>query len=174
MEWHVIDESLRRKSTLHFRLSAGPGDSLALSAFRNRSNLVLLFLDDVNCVGCLEALRAIAANQQAYQELEAEIVAIFRSSPEDSARLKSEQHYPFPVLADPEGAVRREYAGMLPSGDEPGIGVFVLDRFGGPYAGIVTGEDGLADLQEGILGWLGFIEIQCPECGIPEWPSGPY
>jgi peroxiredoxin len=73
----------------------------------------------------------------------------------------------FPTLVD-EGALIH---GMVGGGDaeaKPAPAVFVTDRFREIYAAWHGSE--LPRAQE-VLDWLIFINIQCPECGWPEWPA---
>jgi hypothetical protein len=74
------------------------------------------------------------------------------------------------VLADPENKVRRSYLELMPDGSQEGNVVFVIDRYGAPYAALAGAEAGDPAVHEEILEWLAFIGIQCPECGIAEWP----
>jgi len=71
--------------------------------------------------------------------------------------------YPFPLLADPEGTTRRAYAALLPGEPDEGAMVFVLDRYGAPYAALICPEPDDPALPREVLEWLGFIELQCPE-----------
>lgn len=48
--------------------------------------------------------------------------------------------------------------------------VLIADRFGIVFAEIEGRDAILASAQDGtILSWLDFIELQCGECGNPEW-----
>lgn len=73
------------------------------------------------------------------------------------------------MLADPENKVRCRYLELMPGGSQENV-VFVIDRYGAPYAALAGAEAGDPAVHEEILEWLGFIGIQCPECGIAEWP----
>jgi hypothetical protein len=55
-------------------------------------------------------------------------------------------------------------------GSEANNVVFIIDRYGAPYTALVGAEPGDPALHREILEWIGFIEMQCPECGIAEWP----
>jgi hypothetical protein len=41
--------------------------------------------------------------------------------------------------------------------------LFVLDRYGAPYAALTGPELDDPGLQQEVLEWLAFIEVQCPE-----------
>ncbi len=170
MEWHVFDEASRRRSFLDFRLPLGSRRDVPLSVFRGRQNLVLFFLHGTDCPICRAALRVFARTNGVFAEQEAALMPIFASSPEAVGAIQLAESLPFPLLADPDGKVRRAYTTLLPGGDRKGVGVFVLDRFGGLYAGSITDEPDPYVLDPEIESWLAYIEIQCPECGVSEWP----
>ncbi len=48
--------------------------------------------------------------------------------------------------------------------------ILVADRHGEIYAQYHTQAHRLPKVDE-ILQWLAFINSQCPECGVPEWPE---
>jgi hypothetical protein len=50
--------------------------------------------------------------------------------------------------------------------------VVVTDRYGEVWAARPGGEAHRLPGGQDITEWLEFIEIQCPECGAPEWPPG--
>jgi hypothetical protein len=41
--------------------------------------------------------------------------------------------------------------------------VFVIDRYGAPYAAVVGADPADPGLHAELLEWLSFIELQCPE-----------
>jgi hypothetical protein len=93
------------------------------------------------------------------------------SGPDAESVLEGAGDIPFPVLADPEGTVLQAYAALLPVPPEEKPVVFVIDRYGGPYAALGPSELDDPALRREIRRWLTFVEIQCPECGAPEWPE---
>src|SRR5262245_39978744 len=48
-------------------------------------------------------------------------------------------------------------------------GICIADRYGEVYFSDFCGTAGSS--ADDVLEWLRFIEIQCPECGVSEWPS---
>lgn len=67
------------------------------------------------------------------------------------------------LLADPEGETRGAYTALLPDGTAGDALLFVLDRYGAPYAALSCPEAGELAIQQEVLEWLAFIEVQCPE-----------
>ncbi len=120
---------------------------------------MLVFTHGVDCPACRAALGDFAAHRAEYGAQEAKIVPIMPNSLSDL----EEMIYPFAVLADPRGIVRQKYADLLGVDPEKHVTVFVLDRYGAPYAGSALPEADDPALHAEILKWLDFIELQCPE-----------
>ncbi len=170
MRWFRFSHIQRDRPTPPFRLPSSQGEPVSPADYLGRSNLVLLFLPGLDSPGCRRALEHFAAHRQEYEEQATQILAIF-SGPGAESVLKEGRDFPFPLLADPEGDVRQAYAALLPEpvGAEPMV--FVLDRYRGPLAALVSPELENPAIHREILQWLMFVEIQCPECGAPEWPE---
>jgi hypothetical protein len=77
---------------------------------------------------------------------------------------------PFPLLVDGEGVAGRTLRTVLGLEDERAF-VLTADRFGRLYSRL----DVHAHPPEWVVGealsWLDFIQMQCPECGVPEHPG---
>ncbi len=170
MEWFSFSPIQRDRPAPAFRLPSSLGRPVALSDYRERGNLVLIFLPGLDA-GSRAALQNFAADMQEYEHWAARVLVII-SGPGAESALEEAMAYPFPVLADPEGTVRKAYTALRPdlALEEPMV--FVLDRYGGPYAALAPSDLNDPALRQEILRWLTFIEIQCPECGAPEWPVG--
>ena len=148
-----------------FTLAEGDGSAGFVERYRGRLNLVIVFAGEIAeespIAKLLQQLRLRAA------ELTAELaqVLVIVTSPQMAAQHGS---IGFPTLLDEGGQIHR----ALGAGDAAGgLGpaVFVTDRFREIFAAYLPGQrSGLPAAQE-ILDWLVFINIQCPECGVPEW-----
>ncbi|MCX8068215.1 MAG: redoxin domain-containing protein [Anaerolineae bacterium] len=169
MEWFRFSHLRRDQPAPAFRLLSAQGMLVAPSDFHGRRNLVLLFLPDLNDPGCRAALENFAAHRREYEEQAAQVLVIL-TNPNVEAALERAQAFSFPILADPDGAVRQAYAALLPAPVEDEPLVFVLDRYRGPQVALAGHDLDDPDLHREILKWLTFFEIQCPECGAPEWP----
>ena len=163
----MIAPAARRRGELLPAFSRTTGDRSAgfVERYRGLRNLVIVFAADITeaspVSGLLQQLRLRAA------ELTAELaqVLVIVTSPQMAAQHGS---IGFPMLLDEGGQIHR----ALGAGDAAGrlgSAVFVTDRFREIFAAYLPGEgSGLPSAQE-ILDWLVFINIQCPECGVPEW-----
>lgn len=152
-----------------FELPEGGGRRIHVGDYRGRRNLVLFFVDSMDCRKCQEVLQLL---NTAFDEIiaeETQLLIIMPASADSAREFKESLGLRFPVLADSSGSVFRRY-GVVGESGELLLAVFISDRFGELYhVAIARGEHELPSAKE-ILGWLSFIEIQCPECGAPEWP----
>jgi len=169
-EWLDFSHIQRNQPAPSFRLNSSRGGTVALSDDRGRKNLVLVFLPGLDGPGCRAALQNFADRYREYQAGAAQVLVVV-SSPAAQRALEEGAAYPFPVLADLEGDVRRAYTALLPVpvGDDQPV-VFILDRYRAPYVAWTGPEPDDPALQDEFLDWLDFMEFQCPECGAPEWP----
>src|SRR5205814_8175599 len=70
-----------------------------------------------------------------------------------------------------DGAHTHPSVGATAAGERPAPAVFVTDRFREIFAAYLPGHGSALPGAKAILDWLVFINIQCPECGVPEWPT---
>lgn len=106
---------------------AGGGD-FSLEELRG-SPVVLVFYRGAYCGLCLRRLQALEEHKDAYDELDAKIVAATPDSPETAERTADELDLDFPIVS-----VTREVAerwGVWPAGENvPRPATFVLDQHG--------------------------------------------
>jgi peroxiredoxin len=150
-----------------FTLPGMDQSPVMLEGYRARANLVLIFaggaLGQPPVAGLLEELAARAQTLRA--EL-AQVVVVATSWP--AADLPCVQEA-FPVALDEDGRVHRR-AGATDAAGRPAPAVFVTDRFREIYGAYLPGHGSELPSAQAIIEWLVFINIQCPECGAPEWP----
>lgn len=109
-----------------FSLPDSKGHVRSLEHYRGRPTM-LVFFEGLGCVRCNEQLQAITAEFQSFADLGVHVVAV-GLDPVDVIRGPLEARpYPFPVLADPELDVFREY-GCYSA--HPLHGLFLLDAQG--------------------------------------------
>jgi len=153
-----------------FILPAVGGKQVSPRDFKQRSNLVIVYLDLDLCAGCVDYLQELADNYHVYRELETEIIAVI---PQPVVELRSRiaaLGLPFPVLSDEDGRVGRVY--LEDEVDGAVGGIFVTDRFGALRAKILArGEQDLPN-QQTVLDWLNLIEMECPECDTADSSLG--
>jgi peroxiredoxin len=166
LTWILFDEADHRRPAPYFRLPSAQGRPVALDDYRGRDNLVLFFGHSADCPNCGAALLGFASRLVAYNQQESVVLAIFHASA-DEIRDPEFLDLPFPLLADPGGMVRQKYAGLMAESlvDSEDVLVFILDRYGAPYAALVGGELGIGvdGFHHEALKWLEYIELQCPE-----------
>jgi hypothetical protein len=100
----------------------------------------------------------------AYRETEAIVLGIGPEAPAGNQQLAVTLDLPFPLLSDPAGEAAAKQ-GLHPPA------VVVTNRFGEIWAAWAGGDGHALPDGPAIQGWLDFIELQCPECGVAEWPG---
>lgn len=163
MEWFSFSHGQQHRPAPSFRLKSSRGEPVALADYRGRRNLVLLFLHRLDCPGCHAALQNLAKHRLEYQEHEAQVLVVVPTPMAELTVVETTEAHPFPLLADQEGVTRRAYAALLPGEPAEEAMLFVLDRYGAPYAALICPEPDDPALPREVLEWLAFIELQCPE-----------
>ncbi|HIC95105.1 TPA: hypothetical protein EYP12_00585 [Candidatus Bipolaricaulota bacterium] len=155
-----------------FRLPSTEGRLLGPWEFKHRRNLVLLFLREADSSQRL--LQALARRYLNLQALHAAVLVIVGGDEEGARDLhrRFRLELPFPFLLDPEDRVAPLCLGAEAS--RPAL--LLLDRYNALWARLEPEPQGEgepeAEVQE-IEDWLEFIELQCPECDVPDRsPSG--
>lgn len=150
-----------------FELMSSEGNSVRLSDFRGRCNLVVILTDERP-----EAEELLAGVRIHYEEIRnegAQVLAIMHASHEQTIKAKERLNLPFPVLLDNNRHVYRQLGAVGPE-DRDAAAVYVTDRFGEVFAAYRTIDRQISPTVADILQWLEFINAQCPECEAPEWP----
>ena len=148
-----------------FTLPDIDGSLVSLESYRGRSNLVVVFAADKIRERPVTTLLEELLVRTAELEFEVAQMLIVVTSPD-----KADHGGPrgFPVLLDDGGRIHRTVAATDTAG-RPAPAVFVTDRFREIFAAYLPESGpGLPGAKD-ILEWLVFINIQCPECGAPEW-----
>jgi len=141
-----------------FTLPAIDGSSVFLESYRGRSNLVFVFAGD--------KMEELAARREEFTLEAAQVLVAVTSRP---AAVAQRGRWTFPVLVD-DGAHIHRNLGASDAVGRPAPAVFVTDRFREIFAAYLPGHGSALPGAKEILDWLVFINIQCPECGVPEWP----
>ena len=149
-----------------FTLISALGPPVSLSDYRGRSNLVLVLAGGG---ADLDILTEVATNYAQLREEQAEVLAILQCDRELAARIARQMGLPFPLLVDGDGRVHRA-AGAHDGYGHPTAAIYVIDVFGEVFAVYREAEGQTMPSAQEILKWLSFINMQCPECGHPEWP----
>jgi peroxiredoxin len=150
-----------------FELASIAGSTIALSHYRGRANLVLFAVGHDESTMTL--MMRLADQYAQIKNEDATVLLIFQESPEAAARMAQELKLPYPVLVDEDGRVHREL-GAADTVGSPRSAIYITDRFGEVF-GAYRSRDGISlPSFEKIVHMLEFVNSQCPECGVPEWP----
>src|SRR5437773_5017642 len=151
-----------------FMLPAIDGSSVSLESYRGRTNLVVVFAGDKmdeSPVGML--LEELVARREEFTLEATQVLVAVTSQP---ATGPQPGRWAFTVLVD-DGAHIHRNVGATDAVGRPAPAVNVTDRFREIYAAYLSGQGSALPGAKEILEWLVFINIQCPECGVPEWPT---
>jgi peroxiredoxin len=151
-------------------LMSSGGRPIRTSDYRGQCPLVLVFIGSPTGEDISSVLDRFAEQYAAFREWTAEVLAVVLGTLREAIHGKSPESLPFPVLADVDGRVHRAFGAVTPEG-KPAAAIYITDRWGEIYvAGRTSAGQALPTPHE-ILGWLHFIAIQCPECGVADWPA---
>lgn len=154
------------RTILPFTLPDSDGQLVRSWSYRQRRNLVLFFHHGASCATCRALLHDLARSLEAFRDEEAVIFPIGPDLPAEAGVLARALSCAFPLLSDPAGTIAAQHGIEAPA-------VLVADRFGEIWAAWAGGAGHeLPDVPE-MIRWLEFIEVQCPECGVAEWPPQP-
>lgn len=163
----MTERAIARRGTIfpHFELLAADGSPAGLEVYRGRCNLVVVFAGEEPGTGATAPLlEELAARQE---ELISEMTQVLIVSHVAVASQIDPETFPF--LIDVDAQVHHR-VGAADNAGCPTPAVFVTDRFREIYATYVSSEGSALPGAEEIIDWLRFINIQCPECGVSEWP----
>jgi peroxiredoxin Q/BCP len=113
-----------------FELSSSTGQTVRLSDFRGKSEVVLFFYPKANSPACTMEACAFRDSYEAFREAGAEVIGI-SSDPADSHRRFADRfRLPFVLLSDGDGAVRARYGVPRTFGLVSGRVTYLIDRDG--------------------------------------------
>lgn len=150
-----------------FVLPAADGGRVELETYRGRRNLVVVCAGAGPLPGTLaRLLDELAKRGEEVASEAAQVITVVTTA--EAAR--NARRAGFPVVLD-EAARLHARVGASDDAGRPAPAVFVTDRFREIYATYVLTPGAPLPDARAVLGWLVFINIQCPECGAPEWPA---
>jgi thioredoxin-dependent peroxiredoxin len=113
-----------------FTLPKANGESLTLSDFRGRAEVVLFFYPKDNSPACTAEACSFRDRYEVFRDAGAEVIGISTDSADSHARFAARFRLPFVLLSDNEGEIRERYGISATFGLFPGRTTFVIDREG--------------------------------------------
>jgi hypothetical protein len=131
-----------------------------------RRELLLAICHPPGCEACDQLLDQLAERSLEPSGPDLAVLALFVEPP-DQARPGPER--PFPCLVDHEGATLKRLAHLAGTREkEPCL--IASNRFGVVLSAKKIHDGAPAiELVEDAVGWTDFVQMQCPECGVPTW-----
>jgi peroxiredoxin Q/BCP len=113
-----------------FELPSPTGETVRLSDYRGKSEVVLFFYPKDNSPACTVEACTFRDRYEAFREAGAEVIGI-SSDPADSHRRFAERfRLPFVLVSDADGALRARYGVPRTLGLFPGRVTYLIDRDG--------------------------------------------
>jgi peroxiredoxin Q/BCP len=113
-----------------FALASHAGDTVRLSDFRGKSEVVVFFYPKDESPGCTAEVCSFRDSFAAFRDAGAEVIGISSDSGESHGRFAGRHGLPFRLLSDPDGSVRAHYGVAKTFGLISGRATFVVDREG--------------------------------------------
>lgn len=113
-----------------FSLPADDGETLSLSSFRGRAEVVLFFYPRDNTPVCTAEACAFRDSYEAFRDAGAEVIGVSSDSAESHRQFAGSHRLPFRLLSDAGGVLRRRYGVPKTLGVFPGRTTYVIDRQG--------------------------------------------
>lgn len=150
----------------HVTLATPSGTPIALGQYSARRNLVVVLLG-AGSPGELVSrlLRQLAHARVALDEEESEVLVVCAGSAD---ALADEAMSSFTGLVDGDAMFHRR-VGAVDAAGRATPALYITDRYREIYHAARPGDAQWPVSAEEVLSWLVFMNIQCPECGAPEW-----
>jgi thioredoxin-dependent peroxiredoxin len=113
-----------------FELPSAIGETVRLSDFRGRSEVVLFFYPKDHSPACTVEACTFRDSHEAFREAGAEVIGISSDSSDSHRQFAERFRLPFVLLADTDGAVRARYGVPRTLGLLPGRVTYLIDRDG--------------------------------------------
>ena len=113
-----------------FALASASGETVRLSDFRGKAEVVLFFYPKDDTPGCTAEACSFRDSHEAFRDVGAVVIGI-SSDPGDSHRRFADRHrLPYLLLSDADGSARSRFGVPKTFGLIPGRVTFVIDREG--------------------------------------------
>jgi thioredoxin-dependent peroxiredoxin len=113
-----------------FTLPSQMGDTVTLSEFRSKKNVVLYFYPKDETTGCTKEACAFRDSYDVFTTLGAQVLGVSSQSVESHKSFASHYGLPFILLSDEGGKVRQLYGVPATFGIIPGRVTYIIDKRG--------------------------------------------
>jgi peroxiredoxin Q/BCP len=117
-------------TTPDFTLTSQKGESVTLSQFRGKKNVVLYFYPKDETPGCTREACTFRDSYELFTDLGAEVVGVSADTVESHKAFAEHHNLPFTLLSDLDNEVRKRYGATSTLGIIPGRVTFVIDKKG--------------------------------------------
>lgn len=156
----------------NFKFKSIQGNQVQVGDYRHRCNLIVTFISETESNIAHRWLAELARRAGDFTFEDANVLVVVKGTPEAAMQLQQRHRLPFPVLLNEDGVVPPQVGAESP---ERGLAIYVLDRFGQICAASTLSgeakEGASGETIDELVQWLAFVNLQCPECGVPEWPA---
>ncbi len=139
-----------------FQLMSAEDKPVNTRSFKQKKNLILVFISAESRPDCIEFLRGMIGAHLEYQDEHTEALVVVRGDQQAANKLHKELHPPFPILYDAFGIVTNEYTDRLPA-------VIISDRHGRLYAEWIVGEGGSFPTHKELLDTIDLMNLEYRE-----------
>ena len=151
-----------------FELPSTSEKTLGTLNFWQRRNLLLVMLANADRKYGQKLVEKLNESYHECQKLEAEILVVVGGEKEKTEAMYRKLRSPFPFLFDVDRSV---YSKIIGNEDRNQIWLIVVDRFGTVWSmNPASKGDDPGELIKNAMQSLNFINLQCPECGVPDFP----
>jgi peroxiredoxin Q/BCP len=113
-----------------FELPSSNGETVRLSDFRGKSEVVLYFYPKDDTPGCTTEACSFRDRYESFRDAGAEVIGVSSDSGESHRGFVQKHRLPFVLLSDADGAVRKQYGVPKTLGLIPGRTTYLIDREG--------------------------------------------
>lgn len=142
------------------------GKAFSLGQFHGRRNLVVVLPGAGAASESVERLLTqLARGRAALDEEKAEVLVVL---PGDADGPRDEASRALTVLVDEDARFYRSM-GAVDAAGRAAPALYITDLYREIYCAVRPGDEQWPSSIDEVLSWLVFMNIQCPECSVPEW-----
>lgn len=114
----------------NFERTSSGGETVSLSRFRGKSEVVLFFYPKDNSPVCTAEACAFRDSYERFRDAGAEVIGVSADSDQSHKRFASRHKLPFHLISDPDGSLRALFGVPKTLGLFPGRVTYLIDREG--------------------------------------------